>query len=101
MNAIKQFVHREGTPSLVLLWMVTYYYSTLESFRMSFLTISLFRICFVLFLIHCVLKEKYEEGPLLSSVLGNNGPFQAKKPLALQTAEVELTFLNELLGGII
>lgn len=68
---------------------------------MSFLTISLFRICFVLFLIHCALKEKYEENSLLPSVFGNNRPFQAKKPLALQTAEVELTFLNELFGDII
>lgn len=89
--------------SLVLLWMVTYSYSTLESFRMSFLTISLFRILFsfVLVLIHCALKEKYKENSLLPSVLGNNRPFQAKKPLSLQTAEVELTFLNELFGDII
>lgn len=46
------------------------------------------------------MNEKYERNPLLPSVLENNRPFQAKKPLALQTAEVELTFLNELFGDI-
>lgn len=46
------------------------------------------------------MNEKYEKNPLLPSVLENNRPFQAKKPLALQTAEVELTFLDELFGDI-
>lgn len=85
--------------SLALLWMVTYYYSTLEFFRMRSLTvISLLRI--FLFLIQCALKEKYKENPLLLSILGNNRPFQAKKPLTLQTAAVDLTFFNELFDNL-
>lgn len=51
-----------------------------------------------MFLIHCAQKEKYEENPFLPFILGNNKPFQAKKPLVLQTAEAEITFLNKLFG---
>lgn len=68
-----------------------------NEFPHCYLTIKDF---FFVVLIHCGLKEKCKKNPLLPSILGNNRPFQAEKPLTLQRAAVELTFFNELFGDI-
>lgn len=97
VKAVKQFVCRKGTEPCPTMDgdLLLQHARILQNEFPHYLIIQDF---FVLFLIHCAQKEKYEENPLLPFILGNNKPFQAKKPLVLQTAEVEITFLNELFG---